>query len=121
MRSMATCAWTLSSAPASFPAAGKAPAGAHVSAHAAVHRGDQGPRRVGRKCIEATLTADGDQTIQVVEEQGIPLNLLAAYGDGIQVHIDDLAAHLAGRERGDSDARMNELYPLYQDLAARKS
>src|ERR1700728_4809536 len=30
--------------------------------------------------IEATLAADGDQTILVVEERGMPLNLIAAYG-----------------------------------------
>jgi uncharacterized protein YndB with AHSA1/START domain len=70
------------------------------------------------KVIEATLTADGDQTILVVEERGMPLNLLAAYGAGIQVHIEDLAAHLSGRERGDADARWDELQPAYDDLAA---
>ena len=68
--------------------------------------------------IEVTLTADGDQTVLVAEERGMPLGLLAAYGAGIQVHIEDLAAHLAGRERCDADARWNELTPAYQDLAA---
>lgn len=69
--------------------------------------------------IRATLTADGDQTVLVIEEQGMPLNLVAGYGAGIQVHIEDLGAHIGGRERCDSDARMNELYPAYQDLAVR--
>jgi uncharacterized protein YndB with AHSA1/START domain len=68
--------------------------------------------------IEATLTADGDQTILVWEERGMPLDQLAAYGAGIQVHVEDLAAYLAGRERCDADARWNELLPAYQDLAA---
>jgi hypothetical protein len=68
--------------------------------------------------IEATLAADGDQTILVVEERGMPLDLLAAYGAGIQVHVEDLAAHLAGRERCDADARWAELQPAYEDLAA---
>jgi uncharacterized protein YndB with AHSA1/START domain len=68
--------------------------------------------------IEVTLTADGDQTILVWEERGMPLDQLAAYGAGIQVHVEDLAAHLAGRERCDGDARWNELLPAYQDLAA---
>ena len=68
--------------------------------------------------IEATLTADGDQTILVIEERGMPLDLLAAYGAGVQVHVEDLAAHLAGRERGDAQARWAELLPAYQDLAA---
>ena len=68
--------------------------------------------------IEATLAADGDQTILVLEERGMPLDLLAAYGAGMQIHVEDLAAHLAGRERCDAEARWNELLPAYQDLAA---
>ena len=71
--------------------------------------------------IEATLTADGDQTILVLEERGMPLDHLAAYGAGIQVHVEDLAAHIAGRERCDSDARMAELYPVYQVRQAAMS
>jgi hypothetical protein len=39
--------------------------------------------------IEVTLTADGDKTILVWEERPLPVNLLAAYGAGIQVHADD--------------------------------
>jgi hypothetical protein len=42
----------------------------------------------------------------------------SAYGAGIQVHVEDLAAHLAGRERCDADARWDELQPAYEDLAA---
>jgi uncharacterized protein YndB with AHSA1/START domain len=68
--------------------------------------------------IEATLTADGDQTILVWEERGMPLDQLAAYGAGIQVHVEDLAAYLAGRERCDADVRWAELLPAYQELAA---
>ncbi len=68
--------------------------------------------------IEVTLAADGDQTILVAEERGMPLNLLAAYGAGVQVHVEDLAAHLAGRERCDADVRWDELQPDYDDLAA---
>jgi hypothetical protein len=48
----------------------------------------------------------------------MPLDHLAAYGSGIQVHVEDLAAHLAGRERCDAEARWAELLPAYQDLAA---
>jgi uncharacterized protein YndB with AHSA1/START domain len=68
--------------------------------------------------IEVTLAADGDQTILVWEERGMPLDQLAAYGAGIQVHVEDLAAYLAGRERCDADARWNELLPAYRDLEA---
>lgn len=72
---------------------------------------DEGP-------IEVTLTADGDRTIVVWEERGMPLGYLAAYGAGIQIHVEDLAAHLAGRERCDSTARFAELLPAYEELAA---
>ena len=37
---------------------------------------------------------------------------------GIQVHVEDLAAHLAGQERCDAEARFGELLPAYQDLAS---
>jgi len=68
--------------------------------------------------IEVTLTAVGDQAVVVVwVERGMPENLLAAYGAGIQVHVEDLAAHIAGRDRCDSKARWEELFPAYRDLA----
>jgi len=66
--------------------------------------------------LEATLTADGDQTILVIEERGLPIEHLAAHGAGWQVHVEDLAAHLAGRERCDIKARWTELIPAYQAL-----
>jgi len=68
--------------------------------------------------IEATLTADDNQTILVWEERGMPLDQLAGYGVGVQIHVEDLAAYLAGRERADAGTRWNELMPAYQDLAA---
>jgi uncharacterized protein YndB with AHSA1/START domain len=68
--------------------------------------------------IEVTLSEAGDQTIVVVEESGMPVNLLAAYGAGIQVHVEDLAAHIAGHERCDASARWGELQPAYEALAA---
>jgi uncharacterized protein YndB with AHSA1/START domain len=72
--------------------------------------------------IEVTLTADGDQTIVVWEERGMPADLLSAYGAGVQLHVEDLADHLAGRERrDDAKARWDELHPAYQDLAANLS
>jgi uncharacterized protein YndB with AHSA1/START domain len=67
---------------------------------------------------EITLAADGDQTILVWEEQGMPLEYVAGYGAGIQVHVEDLAAYIAGRERCDANARMGELFPAYQKLSA---
>ena len=68
--------------------------------------------------IEAMLAADGDQTLLVLEERGMPLNLLAPFGSGIQVHIEDLAADIAGRERRDAGGRWEELLPAYEALAA---
>jgi len=68
--------------------------------------------------IEATLTAEGDQTILVIEARGMPMDLIAFYGAGYQIHAENLAADLAGRERGDTKARWDELVPPYQDLAA---
>jgi uncharacterized protein YndB with AHSA1/START domain len=76
------------------------------------------PGQSDEHVIEVTLATDGDQTILVWEERGMPLEHLAGYGSGIQVHVEDLAAHIAGRERGDADARWGELLPAYQDLAA---
>ena len=67
---------------------------------------------------EVTLTPDGDQTILVVEERGMPLEYLAGYGAGVQIHVEDLAAYLAGGERCDSNARMEVLFPAYQALEA---
>ena len=68
---------------------------------------------------EATLTADGDQTILVIEVRGMPLDKIAFYGAGWQIHAENLAAYLAGRESGDTEARWGELVPPYQDLAAK--
>jgi len=71
---------------------------------------------------EVSLTADGSQTTLVLEERGLPLELLSAYGAGIQIHVEDLADHLAGRERrDDAKARWDELHPTYQALAANLS
>jgi uncharacterized protein YndB with AHSA1/START domain len=67
---------------------------------------------------EVTLTADGDQTILVIEVRGMPLDKIAFYGAGWQIHAENLATYLAGRERGDTEARWAELVPPYQDLAA---
>ena len=68
--------------------------------------------------IELTLSAEGNQTVLVVEDRGLPADQLAAYGAGDQVHVEDLAAHLAGRERCDARARWQELHPAYQRLDA---
>jgi hypothetical protein len=37
------------------------------------------------------------------------------------IHVEDLAAHLAGREHRDTEARWDALLPAYQALAANVS
>jgi uncharacterized protein YndB with AHSA1/START domain len=66
--------------------------------------------------IEVTLTADGDRAILVWEESGMPLELIAAYGAGIQIHVEDLGAYLAGRGPCDASARWAELQPAYEKM-----
>jgi uncharacterized protein YndB with AHSA1/START domain len=80
----------------------------------------KGPGRAGEGVIEVALAADGDQTTLVWEERGMPLDLIAAYGAGIQVHVEDLGAYLGGRERVDAEARWNELHPAYEALASEQ-
>src|SRR5580692_3073992 len=61
------------------------------------------------EALDATLTADGDQTM--------PLGAIAFYGVGWQIHAENLAAYLAGRTRGDTETRWDDLLPAYQELA----
>jgi uncharacterized protein YndB with AHSA1/START domain len=68
--------------------------------------------------VEATLTPEGNQTSLVVEVAGMPLDKIAFYGAGWQIHAENLAVHIAGHERGDTEARWDELVPVYQALAA---
>ena len=70
------------------------------------------------EALDATLTADGDQTILVIEVRGMPLDAIAFYGVGWQIHAENLAAYLARRTRGDAKARWDDLVPAYQELAA---
>lgn len=66
--------------------------------------------------ISATLTAEGDATRLAVEISGLPLEPLAFFGVGWQIHMEKLAAHVEGRELGDTEARWDALVPIYQDL-----
>ena len=74
------------------------------------------PGSADQTVIEARLAAESGQTRLVVEERGLPLNEAAAHGAGWQAHVEDLAAHLAGREAGRWFDRWSELTPLYQEL-----
>ncbi len=64
--------------------------------------------------IDVTLKPDGDGVIVALIQTGLPLKWIAAFGAGMQVHFEDLALHLAGQERSNSDARMDELMPFYE-------
>jgi uncharacterized protein YndB with AHSA1/START domain len=68
--------------------------------------------------IEATLTAEGDRTILVIEAGGMPLDKIAFYGAGWQIHAENLASYLDGQDAADAEPRWNQLVPPYQDLAA---
>jgi uncharacterized protein YndB with AHSA1/START domain len=68
--------------------------------------------------VEATLTPDGDQTILIIEVRGMPLDKVAFYGAGWQIHAEKLAAYLAGDDSGNVEARWGELVSAYQVLAA---
>ena len=68
--------------------------------------------------IEVTLAAGGGGTTLVWEERGMPLEFIAGYGAGIQIHVEDLGAYLAGRERVDAEARFGELHPAYKAVWA---
>jgi uncharacterized protein YndB with AHSA1/START domain len=79
---------------------------------------DPQPGQPEETVIEATLTADGDHTLLVVEDRGLPSHLLHAYGAGVQIHFENLDAYLEGRDRSDIEARWQELLPAYEALAA---
>jgi uncharacterized protein YndB with AHSA1/START domain len=68
--------------------------------------------------IDVTLTAGGGQVLLAIEVRGMPLDVIAYFGAGWQIHAENLAAHLAGRDGGDAEARWDDLLPAYQELAA---
>jgi uncharacterized protein YndB with AHSA1/START domain len=78
-------------------------------------REDDGP---AEHEIEVAVGRATDATVVVVEERGMPVELLAAYGAGVQIHVEDLAAHLAGGDRCEAKTRWDELFPSYEAQAA---
>jgi uncharacterized protein YndB with AHSA1/START domain len=79
------------------------------------------PGSVDETVIEAELHGDGDQTMLVVEERGLPLDSYADHGAGWQAHVEDLDAHLTGQDRTEWHARWTELIPSYREQAAGHS
>lgn len=70
------------------------------------------PGTAEESIIEAMLTPDGDKTRLVIEERGLPLDVLHLHGAGWQAHVEDLGRHLAGAE-SQWKARWEELGPSY--------
>ena len=68
--------------------------------------------------IEATLDADGDEVVLVLEIRGLPLDRLASYGTGWHIHVEHLAGHVAGRALSGTESRWLELLPSYEAHAA---
>jgi uncharacterized protein YndB with AHSA1/START domain len=77
---------------------------------------DPQPGQPAQTVIEAQLIAEGAQTRLVWEERGMPVNLLPAYGAGIQIHVEHLADYMSGRELRNVEARWKELFPAYEAL-----
>jgi uncharacterized protein YndB with AHSA1/START domain len=79
------------------------------------------PGNVDESVVEALLTADGDHTRLVLEERYSTdfHDDPAAQCAGWQVHLEDLTAYFAGRDRGDWQLRWTELTPAYRERFAR--
>jgi hypothetical protein len=54
--------------------------------------------------------------VLVWEERGMPVALLAAYGTGIQIHVEHLADYINGQQLRDVGTRWSELSPAYEAL-----
>lgn len=94
--------------------------------HVTVRESDESYRRGNGvppfdSSIDAALVADGDETILRLEVRGMPLEKIAFYGVGWQVHVEHLRAHLTGTDLGDTEARWQELLPHYLELAEQFS
>jgi uncharacterized protein YndB with AHSA1/START domain len=77
---------------------------------------DPRPGQPLQTVIEARLSAEGAGTRLVWEERGMPVDLLPAYGAGIQIHVEHLADYIGGRALRNVEAHWNELLPAYEAL-----
>ena len=67
---------------------------------------------------ELVLTAEGlGSTRVVLTKRGAPLAWIAAFGVGLQIHLENLDASLAGAGPVDPDPFWAELLPQYERLA----
>lgn len=68
---------------------------------------------------ELALTPEGPgRTRVVLVKRGAPVQWLAAFGVGVQLHVENLAAHLSGRAPLDPDPFWAQLLPRYERLAS---
>jgi uncharacterized protein YndB with AHSA1/START domain len=74
------------------------------------------PGQPERTVIEARLISEGAQTRLLWETRGLPVDLLPAYGAGIQIHVEHLADYISGREFRLDDTRWDELFAAYESL-----
>jgi uncharacterized protein YndB with AHSA1/START domain len=65
--------------------------------------------------LEAWLSEEGDRTRLVVEERGLPLDVLHFHGAGWQAHFEDLRRSLAGKH-SEWKVRWTELTPVYETM-----
>lgn len=74
------------------------------------------PGTEGEAVIEAVLAPEGGATRLVIEQRGLPLDVLHLHGAGWQAHAEDLSRYLAG---GGSQwkSRWEELTPSYESMA----
>jgi uncharacterized protein YndB with AHSA1/START domain len=78
------------------------------------------PNEPNEETTTVTLTADGDQTLLVFEQRGMPLENVAGYGAGNQIHIEDLTDHIAGKERRTNvKERFDTLIAAYRPQASK--
>ena len=70
--------------------------------------------------MAATLSAEGERTRLVIVDRGIPVDEVTGHTAGWHAHLEDLAAHLDGRQPGDWGARWEELRPRYADLGPER-
>jgi uncharacterized protein YndB with AHSA1/START domain len=80
---------------------------------------DPQPGQPEQTVIDAQLIAEGPQTRLIWETRGMPVNLLPAYGAGIQIHVEHLADYIGGRELRNVEARWNELFAAYEALGVK--
>jgi uncharacterized protein YndB with AHSA1/START domain len=67
----------------------------------------------------AELEADGGRTTLRLQVSGVPTEYVWAFAAGWQEHLEDLGAHLEGRNRSEksSDSRFDEFAASYKEMA----